>query len=179
MILGRGSNANIAAHSEPHAHVAGDAGEHGTHNEEDAAPDALRRGFCGEQEQHEEDHHGEDRERLELPVEVRRSTLLHRRRDLLHLRRAFARGQDLAHEHRSHHKGRKGDDGDDDHQGHIRAGQLNHGSPQGSARLQSAGVYAVPWGHAMGSRPLVRTRTVIWRTPGARPLPNPAIHRGE
>ena len=46
-LVGGSRHAHIAAHGQPHAHVAGDSREDGTHEEEDAATDALAHRLCG------------------------------------------------------------------------------------------------------------------------------------
>ena len=100
--LAAAATRTFAADGEPHADVAGDRGEHGADEEEDRAPDPLRRVVGGEQEQQEEDQDREHAERAELAVEVRRRAFLHRLGDLLHLRRALVGRQDLAREEVRH-----------------------------------------------------------------------------
>ena len=94
---GRG-DAHVAAHREPHAHVAGDGGEQRADDEEDRPADPLAGGVGREQEEQEEHEHGEDRERPELPAQVRRGALLDGLGDLLHAVGALVGGEHLAHE---------------------------------------------------------------------------------
>ena len=61
VLAGGGGDADVAAHREPHAHVAGDRGEHRADEEEDAAADALAVGVGRQQEEQEEDDDREDR----------------------------------------------------------------------------------------------------------------------
>ena len=129
-VAGRRGDAHVAADRQPHAGVAGDAGEDRADDEEDAAPDALARGLRRQQEQHEEDDHGEDGEGLELPGQVRRGALLDRAGDLLHVVRALVGGKDLAHQEGRDAEGGERDDGNDDDDRQVAPGQLDHGSPR-------------------------------------------------
>jgi hypothetical protein len=125
-----GGDAHVAAHGQPHAHVARDAGEDRSHDEEDAAPDALAAGLSRQQEQDEEDDHREDREGLELTAEVRGGALLHGRRDVLHLLRALVGGEHLTDENGGNAESGECDDRNHDHRRVVASGQLDHGTPR-------------------------------------------------
>ena len=81
----------------------------------------------GQDEQEEEDDHGEDAERAELPFQIGRRTFLHRLRDLAHLHRALVRGQDGLDQIGGEAEGGEGDDEDDGDQRHVPAGQRTVG----------------------------------------------------
>ena len=154
-VLGGCGHANVAAHCEPHTHVAGDCGEDRAHEEEDASADSLTHGVRGKHEQHEEDDHREDRQGLELTVQVGRCALLDCGSNLLHLVGAFVGGENLAYEDRGDAQRQHGDDGNDDDRGQVHPcqGDLSHGTPQIGA-----------WTHA--------SDTQLWGFSRVGPLPN-------
>ena len=75
----------------------------------------------------EEDDHGEDAERPELPPQIGRRTLLHRLRDLAHLHRALVGGENRLDQVGGEAQGGQGDDEDDGDQRHVPAGQRTVG----------------------------------------------------
>ena len=87
-LAGRGGDAHVGLDRQAHAQVADGCRERGADHEEDAAPDAH--GSVGGGQQHEQGEGGDDEpdERAHLPVEVGAGALLHRPRDLQHVRRA-------------------------------------------------------------------------------------------
>jgi hypothetical protein len=161
-VVGRSCDADVAADREPHAHVAGDAGEHGTDDEEDRSTDPLRRRVGGQQEEEEEDQGREHGQGAELAAEVRRSALLHRARDLLHLVGALARGEDLTDENQRDAEGEHRDERDDGHQRVVpaRDGHAADGSDQRPG-------HAVSLNRGGGPPPAHRSREGRRRTLGA------------
>ena len=138
IIRGRG-HPHVAAHRKPHTHVAGDAGEHRSHEEEDRPAHPLIHCLRRQEEENEEDNDPEDGQGLELPVQIRRGTLLDRSGDLLHARGALTRRQHLAHQEQGHEEGEDGNDGNDDDREEAISGQFNRG---GSGGHESPWVYA-------------------------------------
>lgn len=109
---GRGGDAHIAAHREPHSDVSGGSREHRADQEEDRTPGSLIPIVRGQQHEQEEHHDGEYREGPQLPSEIGIRAFLDRCRDLLHAVGALACRQYLAYEHCGHHEGGERDDPD-------------------------------------------------------------------
>ena len=78
---------------------------------------------AGSDQQHEERHAGEDRQRAELAGQVGVRALLHRLGDVLHVVGALSGGEHLLAEHRRHPERAERDQGDDDDQHEVAAGE--------------------------------------------------------
>ena len=122
-------HADVGAGGQRHADEADERGERRTDQEEDrpAEPGAPAAVVHRQQEQQDEDDHGEDAEGAELPTQIGRRSLLHRLRDLAHLRRPLVGGQDGLDEERGEAEGSQRDGEDDDDQRHVPAGQRTVG----------------------------------------------------
>ena len=110
-LAGRGGDAHVAAHGEPHADVAGERREHRADQEEDRAADPRSHVVsAGSRKSRKNTSDGEDGQRAELAGEVGGRALLDRRGDLLHLLGALAGREHLAHQDAGDAERREGDD---------------------------------------------------------------------
>jgi hypothetical protein len=112
----RGGDTHVRPGRQPHAEVADRRGETRPDQEEQRPAD-LDPGVAGQQEQQRQHDHGEQRQRAELPGQVRGRALLDGGGDPAHRLRALVGREHLAPQHHGHDQGGdpdSGDDGDDD-----------------------------------------------------------------
>jgi hypothetical protein len=124
-LLSRGRcDADVRVRGQAHAEVADRGREHRADHEEDRPADLLAEGVGRQEEQQDEHDDDEDAERAELAVQVGGGALLDRLADLLHLRGAFARGENLSAQDEPDSQGDKGDYRDDPDENAITPAEL-------------------------------------------------------
>ena len=137
-LLGRGSHPDVATHGQPHASKPGSSGEQRPDEEEDGPAEAYGLVDGRQHEQHEEDQHDEDAQRLELPPQVSRRAFLDRLGDLLHLRRALTGRQHVPDQPARDGKRHQRDDGHHGYPGEIAPGYCGASSQGEGVRHPSS-----------------------------------------